>query len=67
MDRKKALESIQKHGAKDGQYLLRSSANKPDTMVLSMAAGGTVFNFEINMKVYFLAPQALSCLIIFTT
>ncbi|XP_041483640.1 tyrosine-protein kinase HTK16-like [Lytechinus variegatus] len=50
MDRKKALESIQKHGAKDGQYLLRSSANKPDTMVLSMAANGTVFNFEINTK-----------------
>ena len=51
MDRGTAMEHIQRHGAKDGQFLVRTSTHKPGVYVLSMAAGGSVYNFEILKKV----------------
>ena len=51
MDRSTAMDHIQRHGAKDGQFLVRTSTHKPGVYVLSMAAGGSVYNFEILKKV----------------
>ncbi|XP_072035066.1 tyrosine-protein kinase HTK16-like isoform X2 [Amphiura filiformis] len=50
MDRSNAMEHIQRHGAKDGQFLVRTSTHHPGVYVLSMAAGGSVYNFEILKK-----------------
>ncbi|XP_038070624.1 tyrosine-protein kinase HTK16-like [Patiria miniata] len=50
LDRNKAMEVIQKQGAKDGQFLIRSSSHKVGIYVLSMAANGSIYNFEINKK-----------------
>lgn len=50
LDRSQALERIQQHGISDGVFLVRTSPHKPDVYVLSMAAAGSVYNFEIQRK-----------------
>ncbi|XP_033637567.1 tyrosine-protein kinase HTK16-like isoform X1 [Asterias rubens] len=50
LDRNTAMEIIQNYGARDGQFLIRSSLNKEGIFVLSMAANGSIYNFEINKK-----------------
>ncbi|XP_022088083.1 tyrosine-protein kinase HTK16-like [Acanthaster planci] len=50
LDRNKAMEVIQRQGAKDGHFLIRSSSHKVGVYVLSMAANGSIYNFEINKK-----------------
>ena len=59
LDRNTAMEIIQNYGARDGQFLIRSSLNKEGIFVLSMAANGSIYNFEINKKVCTLALFSL--------
>lgn len=52
LDRSQALERIQAHGLADGVFLVRTSPHKPRVYVLSMAASASVYNFEIQTKVW---------------
>lgn len=51
IDRSQALDRIQTFGIRDGVFLVRTSPHKPNVYVLSMAASGNVYNFEIQTKV----------------
>lgn len=50
IDRSQALDRIQTYGIRDGVFLVRTSPHKPNVYVLSMAASGNVYNFEIQTK-----------------